>query len=265
MPQPPSSSAAALPRWLVVAGSAVILFHLAAIIIPVLDVRSGPWPTPMGPNMGIPPEFAHASAGLSTLHGKYLRVAHSYHLLCDRPADLAAVEFEVRLRDDQGKLLETLRFPDPQANAWVRHRQTILASPLALDFPAEQQGGEIVAAPGANVPKVEIWLDANQMKRIGKEAGWAPQDLSADPKVQVRLRPVPQHLVPREPGVRRPSEWSMVVAKSYARHLCKVHGAASAEIVRLIRDPVSPAVLFNDQAPPGAFDDRVASFGEMSR
>lgn len=264
MPRAPSPSAGPLPRWLVVAGSAVILYHLAAIIIPVLDVRSGPWPTPMGPDMALPPEFAHSAADLSTPQGKYLRVAHSYHFISDRPADVPVSQFEVRLRDAQGKLMgEPLRIPDPQANLWVRHRQEVLASALGVDFPAQQQGGEALPPAGQQVPTLDIWLPPEA--RIPGEPGGASPESAGDRKVQLRLRKVPLHLIPRDPGVRRPSEWSLIVARSYARHLCRAHGAATAEIVRLSRDPVPPAVLFKEATPDDAFAERAASFGEMSR
>ena len=52
MPRLPSASGSPLPRWLVVAGSAAIVYHLAAIVIPylgpVLMDKLGPiqWLTP---------------------------------------------------------------------------------------------------------------------------------------------------------------------------------------------------------------------------
>jgi hypothetical protein len=65
--------------------------------------------------------------------------------------------------------------------------------------------------------------------------------------------------------VFRPSEWSLVLARSYARHLCRTHGAASAEIIRHTRDPIYPVVLFEREPAADAFQDLVASFGEMPR
>ena len=37
------SAGGGLPRWLIVAGSAAILFHLTAIIVSYLNVPNGPW------------------------------------------------------------------------------------------------------------------------------------------------------------------------------------------------------------------------------
>src|SRR5579885_2498210 len=76
-----SAGAGALPRWLVVAGSAAILFHLTAVVIPILDTPSGPWVTGDGPRTLDAPEFAHAANGLAALHTDYLRVAHSFQFV----------------------------------------------------------------------------------------------------------------------------------------------------------------------------------------
>jgi hypothetical protein len=81
---------------------------------------------------------------------------------------------------------------------------------------------------------------------------------------RLRLKSVPQHLAPRDRSVFRPSEWSLLLARSYARHLCRAHGAASAEIVRHTREAIPPAVLFFDDAPPEAFEELVSTFGEVS-
>src|SRR5438270_8863862 len=97
----------ALPSWVVAVGSVAILFHLTAITIPFLDTPSGPWPLPMGRSVAEPPQFAHSLAGLTTLHAKWLRIAHSYHFVTSRPGESPAAEFEVRLTDDAGKLIHT--------------------------------------------------------------------------------------------------------------------------------------------------------------
>jgi hypothetical protein len=83
--------------------------------------------------------------------------------------------------------------------------------------------------------------------------------------VPLHLAAVPQHRLPRYPGRWRPSEWSLILARSYGRYLCRTHGAASAEIVRHTREPVPPAVLFGQETPPAVFNDLVANFGEMSQ
>jgi hypothetical protein len=274
MPQAPSRTAAPvspgrpappLSPWLIAAGSLVIVYHLAAIVVPTLDAPSGPWPTPFGRMVADPPPFAHAASGLSTLHAEYLRVAHSYHFVTNRPGDLPGVQFDVRLKDDRGEYLRDdrgevieLHFPDPHANPWVRHRQEVLASSLAPDFPIEPQGGEVIAAIGEKVPRVAIWWRADQ--KFPPDLGAPPPPPPTDHTIKLRLLTVPQHLVPRNMGAMRPSDWSLVLARSYARYQCRAHGAASAEIVRHTREPVSPAVLFGMRPLPNAFDEYVATF-----
>jgi hypothetical protein len=62
----------------------------------------------------------------------------------------------------------------------------------------------------------------------------------------------------------RPTEWALVLARAYARHLCRSHGAATAEIVRHTREPVTPAVLFGNDVSAPDFEELLASFGAMS-
>jgi hypothetical protein len=260
MPRAPSTSGGPLPRWLIAAGSAAILFHLTAIVFPILDVPSGPWFTRQGPQQADAPAFAHAASGLATAHAEYLRVAHSYHFVSNRP-DIPSVEFDVRLRNDKGEVTETLHFPDAQANPWVRHRQGLLASALAFDFPVERPGSDVIF-PAGQAPTVDIW--ALKGEDLSPQPGLPPPPPAMDAKVLRELRTVPQHRVPRNREVMRPSELSLILARSYARYLCRTHGAASAEIVRHVRDPIPPAPLYGQEAPPMAFDEFVASFGEIT-
>jgi hypothetical protein len=249
----------ALPSWAVAVGSMAILFHLTAITIPFLDTPSGPWPLPIGRSVAEPPQFAHSLAGLTTFHAKWLRIAHSYHFVTNRPGDYPAGEFEVRLTDDAGKVLRTVKFPNPEANRWVRHRQELLAGSLALDVPVELQGGEVLPAPNARPTTMGVWLLPDELAMIGA----APPSAS-DPKNQIYFRSIPLHLVPRDRPVMRPLELSQVLARSYARYLCREHGAARAEIIRSSRMPVPPVVLFGGEAPAQAFESSIGSFGEMS-
>jgi hypothetical protein len=236
-----------------VAGSAAIVYHLAAIIIPILDMPSGPWATPMGRMAADAPDFARSSAGLANLHGDYLRVAHSYHFVTNRPADIPGVEFDVILRYEDGRQ-ETLHFPDPNANPWVRHRQEVLASALAPDLPTEKPQSDIIAAPGQKPPMVDIW--ALPEEKFTADAG--PPSGPPDRKAALHLERVPQHRL-RYRDYWRPSEWALVLARSYARYQCRTHGAASAEVVRHTREPVGPDVLFGGDAPD--LTEVVASFG----
>jgi hypothetical protein len=261
MPRPPLQGGGPLPRWLIAVGSAAILYHLAAIIIPILDAPSGPWVTGEGPRPAEAPAFAHSAADLAKVHADYLRLAHSYHFVTNRPGDIPGVQFEVHLKNTQGEEIAKLYFPDKDANPWVRHRQELLASALAPDLPMEQQGGEVIPAAGEKVRTVSIWaLPSEDLS--GNNPMQPPPP--ADRNTPLHLVTLPQHRVPRNRMAMRPSDWALVLVHSYARYLCSSHGAASAEIVRHTREPVPPAVLFGGDVPPPVFKDLVANFGEMT-
>jgi hypothetical protein len=79
----------------------------------------------------------------------------------------------------------------------------------------------------------------------------------------LHLQTFAENLLPRDMPLSRPSAWSLILARAYARHLCREHGAASAEIVRHSRNPILPTTLFMvDQLPPNTFQELVCSFGE---
>ena len=83
-----------------------------------------------------------------------------------------------------GKPISTLRFPDAQANPWVRHRQRLLASALAPDFPVAPLGGEFIPPPGGKVPTFDIWL--MPAERIAGLATAPSPDPEADPQGPAR-------------------------------------------------------------------------------
>jgi hypothetical protein len=259
MPQAPVPDEPVLPRWLVVIGSAVILFHLTAIIIPVLDVPSGPW---FGPEPeGKAPKFVESARDLTTMHTDGFRVAHSFHFASNQPANNPGVEFAVLLKDEQGNVIETLHFPDPNANLWVRQRQEVLASSLAPDRPVQPPGSEVIAPVGAEPPRVTIWKLPQE-----RRAGDPPLTESVDgKKVQLWVKNEVQNQLPRDRGMLyQPSEWSEVLVRSYARYLCRSHGAARAEVVRLTRENIPPFALFGRDTPPEAYHELVATFGEKT-
>jgi hypothetical protein len=250
MPQRPPDSGALPPRWLLLVGSVAILLHLTAVAVVALDAPSGPWPTPFGTSTALAPQFARSGAeAAAPLYARTLKLANGYRPATNRPATPNAF-FEVRLKDEQGQVLTTLKFPDDNANFWVRHRQNLLARALADDQQLEAVGGERVAAPGHKAPSLPIW--------------------ELDGPRRLRMRDLPDHLLrdvisQRGGPVFRPSEWSLVLARSYARFLCRAHGAASAEIIRHTRDPIYPVVLFEGEPAADAFQDLIATFGEMPR
>jgi hypothetical protein len=245
MTRPMACAGVPVPGWLAWAGSAVVIFHLAAVVCGALATTSGPWLMGDGPRLGPPPRFAQAlnSAPLAD-YLKVIRMPYTYHFASNQPQRWAAY-FEVHLKDQAGQEIAVVTVPDASANAWVRHRQGLLARALADDVPLPPPGLEQIAAPGQQVPTVSFW-DA------------------ADPKVpRLHLRKEPQHLVPRDrQGLQRPSDWASLLVRSYDRHLCRQYGAVSADLVRHARLPIPPDVIGMGSVPPGAFDELIADFGE---
>ncbi len=245
MPSLEQNGPVRLPGWLVVLGSLVIAGHLVAIAGLALAVRTEPMGTPLGggePAVYAAPQFAQSIYDVAgPYYLRFLRMTQPYHFATNRPGHPGVI-FEVRLRDADGKETATLKFPDPKANAWVRHRQSLLARGLSLDEPVEALRGEAIAAPGQQVQNVEFWDGTDEH--------------------QVRLKTAAQHLMPRERPVTRPTKWADVLAHSYARYLCRAHGAASAEVTRRMHNSIPPFILF-EPPPPGLFDDFTANFGEL--
>ncbi len=236
--------------------AAAILLHFAAVVVPALDSPSGPWTTPTGPTMDEPPAFAHDIAGLAEWHARYLRTSSDYHFIFNQPGRGPGVRMEVRLSDQDGRLIRTVALPEPQANPWLRHREELLVRQLAPDLPVPPPGQEFLPPPGKPGPTATVWLS-----REDDLPGWkAPEDAG----IQFWLATIPQHLVPRNREVMRPSDWAVVLVHSYARRLCRESGAARAEVVRFSREPMAPLVLYGNMPPPEAFVERSASFGEVT-
>jgi hypothetical protein len=262
MPRAPSTSIPALPRWLIILGSLAIVFHFFAVGVVVLAAPSGPWPSMEGPSMAGPPQFAQTLLTRNNFdpatrkikpekdpnllgYLRLVRMPHHYHFSTNRPEQPGAY-IEARLKDEAGQPITTLKFPDPNANFWVQHRQDILARALANDEPVQPPQSEIIAAPAQETRKVTIWEPAEGGGR------------------SLKLKTVPEHLVPRDRPVERPAEWAVLLAQSYARYLCRSHGAASVEIIRHTQFPIPPSVLFMEPQA-GAFDELASNFGEYSK
>jgi hypothetical protein len=255
MSLPPSESRLALPRWLIVAGSAAIAVHLFAVGALVLAAPTGPWWVPQigGPSPAEPPVFAAAVNEVTAPNYlRHVKLTHNYHFTSNH-TPLPGVELEARLKFKDGRV-QTLKFPDPDANPWVRHRQLLLIRGLTADVPVMRdptKGVELVR-DAVKKPKIQYW-------EIAPPEG----------KYQsLRLETKAEDLIPRRPGgdVMRPSEWALLLAKSYARYLCHESGAESAELIRYTQEPIFPAVLFGPRAPQQeAFPVLKANFGEFSK
>ncbi len=239
-----------LPRWLVSVASAIIVFHFSAVVVQALAVPSGPWPIPPdGSDMVRPPQFAVILQ--QSVPGKYLealRLNYNYHFPTNHPSG-PAVNVEFRLEDADGKPMGTITLPDPNANAWVQHRQKQLAASLGMDVMVTPPQMERVPAPHQQAPKVQFWEPVAPEK---------PNDLY--------LKTVDEHEIPRTRPVMRPSDLSMMWAHAYVRYLRRTYGAARVQIIRHHQDPIPPAMLFIDPVPPeSAFEAVHSNFGELTK
>jgi len=233
-----------LPPALVWAGSAVIVFHFFAILMLVLAAQSGPWATVhFGDSPAEGPMFAaKVNNALAPWYLQPLRMTHNYHFMSNR-CTMPEVFFEARIKDDKGNVI-TRRFPDPDANWWIRHRQGLLAMGLGDDIPVQTPRSEVIPAPGQKMPTLMIWTPVQGENHL-------------------RLQPVEQHLVPKDRPVFRPSPWTLLLAHTYARYLGREYGAASVELIRHSKDQVLPAVMFLPEPPPDTYNELVCSFGEL--
>ena len=230
------------PSFVMVVGSLAITFHLGAVIVHALAAPSGLWPGMDGPSMAGPPAFAQSlDESLAPAYLKPLKLAHNYHFAGNRPVG-PGVFIDIKLKNAQGEVVTTIRWPDPAANAWIRYLQGVFVQGLVPDQPIAPPQGEAVPAPHQQPRIVRIW-EGDQ---------------------SLRLSQVAEHLIPRNRPVYSPTDWSMVLVHSCARYLCRRYGAASAEVIRHSREAMSPLALLMGPPAPMAFDDLIASYGDIS-
>lgn len=225
-------------------GSIALVLHLSAFGVHALSARSGPWPFGDGNSMGEPPYFIQQPDDwASRLYLQPLRMTHNYHFSTNQVSG-PGVSFEVRLKDAAGQVIKTVEFPEKTAWPWTRYRQKMLAQWLGNDIPVGVRQGERIAAKEQKLPAYKIWS-------------------RDDDKQPFRLKTVPEHLI-RDAVTRggpafAPSDWSMLVAKSYMRYLCREHEADSAELVRNSQEAIRPESLIAGQVV-GNFDRMVSIF-----
>jgi hypothetical protein len=248
-----------LPALLKVAASVFALFHLGALAILAMEAQSGPWvaPPPIGVSMEMGPLFARTITERVTFpyYLKPLRMTHNYHFDSNRP-ELTSIAFEVVLKDHEGKTIGApMKFPDPKANRWVRHRQTQIARTLGNDQPVLRLGPDKlrpVDPMSIDITLVDVW------KMPDKE----------QPHI-LQLTSVPEHLA-ADQGEVKPSQVSKILLQSYVRHLCRKHGAKTATVVRIHRDAIAPAFWFtpegqpNSMPPATAFRETKSHYGDYT-
>lgn len=243
-----------LPTAVKIIGSVIAVGHLAAVALLAMGATSGPWlaPPPIHASTQEGPLFAKNVTNAVTypFYLRWLRMTHNYHFDSNRP-QTTDIAFDVILKDADGNEIGTPhKFPDPKANGWVRHRQTLLANGLGNDQPVQRVGPDKVGP-------------ANPDQKDRKDDGQPVWTMSQPGSL--KLIYVPEHLA-ADRGSNRPSDLALMLAKSYARHLCRKHNAASAEIVRRHRDGVTPAFwLIPNDPPPDNFLEIKSHFGEFGR
>jgi hypothetical protein len=242
-----------LPGGVVVFASLFVVFHFFAINMYILAAPSGPWLVPgFGPSPALGPPFAsELSKATTEYYLQPLRMAGNYHYSSNH-VDMPSIVFEARLRDERGDVFKTLQFPSPKDNFWLRHRHAILAEGLGGDVPIPLPRGEMIPAQGQATQTLKLWYPADPQEK------------------KLAIRETEQHLVKdlfKDPGMQlaRPREWTLLLARSYARYLARAYGAASVQIIRNSRDPVMPALLFGETVPPGTFETLVSQFEDYRR
>jgi hypothetical protein len=255
----PHPTPKALPRWIVAIVSVGVVVHLFAIGIHVLAVQSGPWvvPPPVGVTMCDAPTFVKPFyAIVEPAYMTPLRFANNYHFATNRP-EVVDVVFEIRIKDRTGGVTKRV-FPDPEANAAVRFRQSLLAQELAQDMQVTLPRTEVIAPKGGKVPMVTFW-------DMPEKSG-LPDKQKKPSDYEMKLAEAPQHLAPKNRDLYKPREWSVLLAQSYMRHLVNhTDGAVSAELVRYVTNTVLPENMILDVPMPGTLDRIASNFGEVKR
>jgi hypothetical protein len=239
-----------LPLPWKIAGSAFALFHLGAVGLLALAAQAGP----MNPKY-VHPTFGAMKAQGPTFATKITAVTKPYYLtpLCmwrdyhfesNRPLEVGCF-FEVQLKNELGDVVKTLKFPDDNASAAVRHRQEMLARGLAADEPPLARGTQKIAAPGQAPKQVEVWEPDKE--------GTLHTKLMDESEAQ-------------EKQLFRPAVSSKVLAQSYLRYLCRRDKAASAVLYRYAQPQAIPSYLIEkNPLPPQLFAVTKSEFGEYRR
>lgn len=314
MPATPSDDRFLLKPWHMAVGSGLILLHLAAVAVSGFMVSSGPWSSPMGPSMAEPPQFAKVATQITgPIYEQGLRIGVNSRYQTNRPDENHDIQFEYRLRNEQGEVVKILRFPDKDANPWVRHRQALLAQSLVPDRPMPPLEGETIAPQGQKEQRRAVWRDLNPMsipdesewfvrssdkklvsdkpmklkdlremwgrKQFGSthevsenQVDWEPGEMlvhlfTATPNTPKRwLVRRAVNTLPRQMTIAQPNGWTMLVARAYGSYLCRLHGAASADLIRFSQPGYPPVILFmpaGQQEPP-VYKKMESYFGKVA-
>jgi hypothetical protein len=240
-----------LPSSIVAVLSLCVVGHFFAVGAHVLAARSGPWLVPnfFTPSMAEGPTFATMID--QTTYRYYLQplgMTGDFSYTSDR-VDQPDVYFEARLRNEHGEVVKKLRFPSPEDSVWLRQCYSLLAEGLGGDAPVPVQQMVQIPAPGQESPRIKVWNPPVPMEKklvLLETEQHKVKSLMKDPSMQLS----------------KPREWTLLLARSYARHLCRQEKVASVELVRYSRDPIMPVVLLmpGDRMPAGTFDTLESQF-----
>jgi hypothetical protein len=205
----------------------------------------------MGPSPAEPPPFAyhiaeHLKVPRTTVrYAPLIKMSSSFHFYSNKLEE-QEILFEVRLKNESGKIINTYRFPDPATNPWIRYRQRLLAQQLGNDEPLPPQQGVVISPAGQQLAKLRWW--------------------QPDGEKRMKLMEDTPNAVPRNQQLMQPSTLSYIAAKSYARYLARTGQAAKVEIVREWFNPINPVVLFQNDPPPDDFFTRFyAVYGDLPK
>jgi hypothetical protein len=247
MSSSPSKPPKALPLPWKIGGSVFAMFHLLAVGLWALSAQSGPWFLPRfnraAESLG--PQFATVVSSDFTrpYYLEPLRMTHNYHFESNK-VQKPGIYFEVQLKNAEGLVIKTLRFPDEKASFAIRHRQEVLAKGLASDLPPLERGTQAIAPPNAEAKKMEIW--------------------EGDKEGVFRIKLVDKSEA-QEKQAWRPNPWSKMLAHSYMNYLCREHKAASAALVRFTQQQPIPSYLIWPTIPATEFNVTQNQFGEYRR
>ncbi len=249
-----------LPKIYKQLGTAFVLGHFFIIGIWILGATSGPWPSPFFPggDFQLGPPFAQAINPVTRdAYLGPLRLLNNYHFMSNRVVGDEAY-FQIHFKDASGKTQKTLKFPDENANYFIRHRHKILALGLTQDREMSPLGAERIRAVKKQAAKTD---PAAQLTIY-----WTLEDpKKADNKF--KLVRADSDEVPRGQALSTASDWAYIAAQSYVRHVLRETGEqdkwASVELTRHVRRQLPPLLITMKDTQINFFGETVSNFGDL--
>lgn len=244
--QPPVDARAGWPMPVRVIASLLLLFHLVALAALGLASESGPWVFPDEDGNAHPPFFAQKLFASTRQYRQALHLIEDYRFASNE-LSLADHRIEIRCTPKESAEGETLKFPDPGALPGTRHRQSLIARVLADYKPLEPPAGEKIPPPGQRPNVATYWMRTED----GSSAS---------------LVRVPEHLLPRDQALVAPTDYSMILARSLARHAALRTKKDKAEVVLISKPTYGPILVMPEftqrlNVEPADFESVNFNFG----